>query len=95
MLPTGPGKSSNHSIDNILGIKASLVASSQQQASYSGSDSSSTSEDPDTSPSFPLENSASDQPVLATITQGELNFSASKNFINNNVFSYSFASVSS
>jgi hypothetical protein len=84
-----------------------MAASSQQQASYSGSDSSSdtssASEDPDTSPSFPLENSARDQPVLATAAgtithqgQGELNSSASKNFINNNVFPYnSFASVSS
>lgn len=57
--------SGSHSIDDILGIKASQMATSQQQqAAYSGSESSSDSSsnsasDPETSPAFPLENPAS------------------------------------
>lgn len=78
--PTG-----SHSIDDILGLKASQMATSQRQATYSGSDSSSDSSsnsasEPDTSPPFPLENSGNSRQLqVATIaggSQGELNSSA-------------------
>lgn len=57
--------SGNHSIDDILGIKvaaASHLGTAQQQAMYSGSDSSSDSSsnstsERETSPSFPVEHS--------------------------------------
>lgn len=79
--------SGNHSIDDILGIKAAAAAAQlaapQMQNMYSGSDSSSdsSSNSGDTSP-FPLENSASPRqqqlvqvvagsPVAALQQQGE------------------------
>lgn len=85
--PTG-----NHSIDDILGIKASQMATSQHQAAYSGSDSSSdsssNSSEPEMTSPLVVENSANSrqQQILHLATtagesplqqrQGELFFAS-------------------